>query len=59
MKGKDIIKIIQEHNLEDFDLEFVVTNVNEFGICVETYSIESLCDIGHSSNSVSFDGDKL
>lgn len=58
MKGKDIIRIIQSNHLESFDLEFVLTEVNELGIHVRTFNIEELCDIGHSSNVVSFDGEE-
>lgn len=56
MKGKDMIKIIQEHHLEDMDLEFVFSEINELGIHVRTFGIDELCDIGYSSNEVSFDG---
>lgn len=58
MKGKDMIKIINERHLEDFDLEFVFTEINEFGINVRTFGIDELCDIGYSSNEVSFDGEE-
>lgn len=60
MKGKDIIKIIQERNLEDFDLEFVFTD----GFCksgfpnIRTFNIDELCDIGYSSDEVSFVGEE-
>lgn len=58
MKGKDMVRLIQEHHLEDFNLEFVLSDVNELGINVRTFNIEGLCDIGHSENVVSFDGDE-
>lgn len=57
MKGKDMINIIKEHNLEDMDLEFVINNTNKYGICIYTYDIEDMCDIGYSSNVVSFYGE--
>jgi hypothetical protein len=58
MKGKDMIKIIQERKLEDFDLEFVLSGVTEHGINVKTFGIDELCDVGHSENAVSFNGDE-
>lgn len=55
-----MIKIIQEHNLEDFDLEFTFTDgVSCIGFPnIRTFSIGELCDIGNSSNEVSFEGDE-
>lgn len=58
MKGSTMIKIIQDNHLEDFDLEFVISNVVSERLNVDTYNIEELCDIGNSSNEVSFTGDK-
>lgn len=59
MKGKDIVKIIQEQKLEDMNLEFVISKVNKNGINVKTFSIDGLCDIGYSSNAVSFLGKEI
>lgn len=58
MKGKDIIKIIQEHNLDNFDLEFVFTDgYSQKGFPnIRTFSIDDLCDICYSEKEVSFDG---
>ncbi|WP_125153647.1 hypothetical protein [Clostridium rectalis] len=58
MKGKDMIKLIKERDLEDMNLEFVISEVNERGIHVKTFGIDKLCDIGYSENAVSFDGDE-
>lgn len=60
MKGKEMIRIIQERNLENFDLEFTFTDGHcESGFPnIRTFSIDELCDIGYSSNEVSFDGEE-
>ncbi|MCH1964368.1 hypothetical protein MCG45_16180 [Clostridium perfringens] len=60
MKGRELVKIIQDRNLEDFDIEFTfVDGYCESGINVRTFNIEELCDIGYSSNKVSFEGDEI
>ena len=48
MKGKDIIKLIQDGNLEDFEVEFAVESPGEIFPDVKSFSIEGLADIGHS-----------
>lgn len=60
MTGADIIKIIKDRHLEDFDLEFTFTDGHsEKGFPnIRTFSIDSICDIGYSSNEVSFDGEE-
>lgn len=61
MKGREMIKIIQDRNLEDFDIEFTFIDDywdNKFPN-KRTFNIEELCDIGHSTNKVSFEGDEL
>lgn len=61
MKGRELVKIIQDRNLEDFDIQFTFIE----GYCksgfpnVRTFNIEELCDIGYSSNKVSFEGDEI
>lgn len=58
MKGSAMIKIIKDNHLEDFDLEFVISNIVNERLNVDTYNIEELCDIGNSSNEVSFTGER-
>lgn len=57
MKGKDIIKIIEENKLEEFNLEFTFTDGYMEGFPnIRTFSIDTLSDIGNSTKEVSFDG---
>jgi hypothetical protein len=54
MKGKNLIKIIQDNNLEDFDIEVsFVDGYNKFPNN-RTFDVTELSDIGYSSNQVSF-----
>lgn len=60
MKGRELVKIIQDRNLEDFDIEFTfVDGYCKSGINVRTFNVEELCDIGSPSNKVSFEGDEI
>ncbi|HAT4302209.1 TPA: hypothetical protein I9089_002314 [Clostridium perfringens] len=60
MKGRELVKIIQDRNLEDFDIEFTfIDGYCKSGMNVRTFNIEELCDIGYSSNKVSFGGDGI
>lgn len=61
MKGKDLIKIIQDNQLEEFEIkgnELKATEIlNEFGdwgVYLKHYIIDELVDIGHSDKTATF-----
>jgi len=56
MTGKEIIKIIQDNGLEDFELKVshLAYTDDKWGFELETLEIESLNDIGHSDRTATF-----
>lgn len=58
MKGKDLIKIIQDNNLEEFEIkgnELKATGVlDSWGVYLKHYEIDELVDIGYSDKTVTF-----
>ena len=56
MKGRDIIKIIQDNQLEEFELKIIKEGLIEggWGFNVEKYFIDELVDIGYSDKTVTF-----
>ena len=48
MRGIDIIKLIQDGSLEDFEIQFAVETQGETFPDVKSFSLEGLADIGHS-----------
>ena len=55
MKGKDIIKIIQENQLEEFELQFTTSTPHPvWGFSIKVDSIDELVDIGYSDKVVKF-----
>lgn len=56
MTGKDIIKIIQENKLEDFEIKVnkLVTRDAGWSFNLESSYIDELVDIGHSDKTVTF-----
>lgn len=60
MKGKDLIKIIQDNQLEDFEIkcnELKATDVNNLGdwrVYLKHYEINESVDIGHSDKTATF-----
>lgn len=62
MKGKDIIKIIQDNQLEEFELKVNTTEIEEnfsnsdevWNYNLKQYFIDELVDIGHSDKTVTF-----
>lgn len=58
MKGKDIIKIIQDNKLEEFELkvnELKATGIEDsWGVYLNIWFIDELVDIGYSDKTVTF-----
>ena len=58
MRGNDIIKIIQENGLEDFEIKLnqltSFGTIDDWGVCLKTYFIDELVDIGHSDKIFTF-----
>ena len=56
MTGKEMIKVIQDNNLEDFELKIsnMVTTENGWGIDYIVKFIDTMVDIGHSDKTVTF-----
>jgi len=58
MKGKDLIKIIQDNGLEEFEIkgsELKATGVlDSWGVYLKRYEIDELVDIGHSDKVAIF-----
>lgn len=57
MTGKEMIKIIQDNGLEDFELKInkLVTKDGNWSFHLESFFIDSMVDIGHSDRTVTFD----
>ena len=57
MTGKEMIKIIQDNNLEDFELKINKLNLiaYDWGYDYDTFYIDSMVDIGYSDKTVTFD----
>lgn len=57
MKGKELIKLIQDNGLEDFRFEFTLVDGFDGGFPNRRrFSISELSDIGHSDKVVCLDG---
>lgn len=56
MKGKDLIKLIKDNNLEDFDISIVFTDGFNVFPNKRHVDIQGLADIGHSSRVAYLDG---
>lgn len=55
MTGKQIIEIISEYNLEDFDIEMTSSNFSVgFPLESKIYKVTGLEDIGHSDKVAVF-----
>lgn len=58
MKGKDLIKIIQDNQLEEFEIkgnELKATgNQDSWGVYLKHYMIDELVDIGYSDKTATF-----
>ena len=62
MKGKDIIKIIQDNKLEEFELKVNTTEIEEnfsnsdevWGFNLKQYFIDELVDIGYLDKTITF-----
>ena len=58
MKGKDIIKIIQDNKLEEFELKVnelkCAGTIDDWGVYLNTWFIDELVDIGYSDKTVTF-----
>lgn len=56
MTGKEMIKIIQDNSLEDFEIKInkLVTRDAGWSFGLESSYIDELADIGHSDKTVTF-----
>lgn len=59
MKGYQLIKLIQEKQLEDFDLRFCVTVETDSFPDIETFSVSGVQDISYSEKVVDLEGEKI
>lgn len=57
MKGKDLIRYIQENNLEDFNLEISVLNKLNGFPSYNGYRVTGVADVGYSDNIVILDAE--
>ena len=55
MKGSELIKIIKDRKLEDFDIEISFTDGYSTFPNIRTFDVVALNDVGYSSNTVSFE----
>ena len=57
MTGKEMIKVILDNNLEDFELKIsnMITTQNGWGIDYIVKFIDTTVDIGYSDKTVTFD----
>lgn len=58
MKGKDLIKLIKENKLENFDAKFVFTDGCNIFPNERSFNIVELGDIGYSSNIFQLEGEE-
>ena len=58
MKGHQLIKLIQENKLEDFDFRFCVTEETDSFPNIKTFSVSSVQDISYSEKVVDLEGEK-
>lgn len=58
MKGHQLIKLIQESGLEDFDFRFCVTEESDSFPNIRTFSVSGVQDIGYSEKVVDLEGEK-
>ena len=56
MTGKEMIKVLQDNGLEDFEIKItkLVTRDGGWSFGLEQSYIDELTDIGHSDRTVSF-----
>lgn len=57
MKGKDLIKLIQGNNLEDFEIAAMFTDGYNVFPNVRSIDLKGLGDIGHSERVAYLDGE--
>lgn len=57
MKGKEIINLIKENKLEDFDINVTFTDGYNVFPNVRSVNLTGLADIGHSDNIAFLDGE--
>lgn len=57
MKGKDLIKLIQDNKLEDFNISAMFTDGHTTFPNIRTVELEGLADIGHSEGVAYLDGE--
>lgn len=57
MKGKDLIKLIQDNNLEDFEISVIFTDGYNVFPNVKSLELQGLADVGHSSKVAYLDGE--
>lgn len=58
MKGHQLIKLIQEKKLEDFDFRFCVTEETDSFPDIQTFSVSGVQDISYSEKIVDLEGEK-
>lgn len=57
MKGYQLIKLIQEKQLEDFDFRFCVTEETDSFPNIKTFSVNGVQDISYSGKVVDLEGE--
>lgn len=58
MKGHQLIKLIQEKQLENFDFRFCVTEETGSFPDIQTFSVSGVQDISYSEKVVDLEGEK-
>lgn len=59
MKGKDIIKLVQERGLEDFEIQVSALTSGKIFPNVESFKIDDLADIENSDKTATLDIPKI
>lgn len=59
MKGHEIINMIQENGLEDFEIEMSTMESGNPFPNITNFSITGLADIGHSDKKAILEGEEI
>lgn len=59
MKGHEIIKMIQENGLEDFEIQMSTMESGDPFPTITSFAITGLADIGHSDKKAILEGEEI
>lgn len=56
MNGQQLIRTIQKYGFEEFEIQFNFTDGHDPFPNVRTFTLDNVCDVGHSEKIVVLEG---